>query len=333
MITEYKTKNEIAEQRFDETVEPIYAELAKAALASGTQMADTLSILRTSNIVPELIYRRSQTVSVWQHILPVRKVPKLEHRWVYDDRNMPWSNLGHAEQAAGERVRLDFEDFTATLNLWETKFAITDMAKIKGLEYTQQVIRMAFKRMSEQLAKEKDDDVMTEINSRVKQSASASAKWTDLTNPIRNVAKDINTGLNYIAKNSNATQQEMRGALLVAPMECYSIWNEALTIGNDTFNMGDYTERFLHVTPILSRNSSIISTDAYLIIPGLDAESFGYHMELDPPSGVPMREFERDVEKRTDIYTFRDWFGTVITDRISSSDATSYRIYKISTVA
>lgn len=276
-----------------------------------------------ADIIRKMIYRRADFIAQGTKLVGLQAFNNLDVKYQFPSAMTVAYPV--AEGARGVHGKITWTDFTFSLGKAEGSFMITDEARVRGydnLQYTTGV-----KRLSEALAKEKDDNIVESLLSGAGNSAAASQTWDGGSATAATISADIQAGLKNIMGAEGVTEQDINNTALVVPL---AAWSSLLKLTQiDTLlrtTMKDWIQSTFGMTIHPTKNAAFADT-GMIIIKGEDT---AVHGTLSAPAGVPLVETERHTGVGLE-YVVRQFFATkVVPD--SASTATSSRIYTITNI-
>jgi len=291
----------------------------------GQQMVETAI---RKDLIRKIIYHNANLISVGTKVVPTTMVDTLAIKFDYPSEMTAKYPVG--DTAVAKRETINWSEFKVDLQKAQVHYMITDSAKLRALQGTQNAI-MA-RRAAEALAKVKDDDILSVVHGGAGESVAASGQWNAAATDIES---DIVTAWAKILETSNVNEQELlRAITLVVPVDAFARVNQLTLIGNVQQTLKHYLKTAYGVSMWPTRSTKLgtsTSTNALMFVPGaLTAQ----HGVLSPAAAasaqVPLVERERIMGSGWD-YLISQWFKTVVIDDGSTAGQTD-RICKITNV-
>lgn len=280
-------------------------------------------------VVREILYKQAGNLSVGTQIVGTDEFDVLDVQFNYPGEMS--AEYPVAQDSTTNRQRITWNEFDMSLRRGQSRYFITDSAKLRGVGDLQQ--NFTQRRSGEAMARRKDENILGTLAdgafSENTQSYSAGGEWdnddVDVVDRLHGMWTDILVN----APINNANVNEMA---VVLPIEIWSELNQVELINNVQQQLKDYLGQTfgfsLYPTKVgMKEDDQIDLQDTVtMMIPGQDTALHGVLSEdAADDAGVPLVEEER-VTGTGEEYLVNQWFNTTILEHESGSGGTSPRI-------
>lgn len=270
-------------------------------------------------IIKRLIYKKADFISVGTKIVGVENYDNLDVKYTFpSDASVEYPV---PEGSGADLSRVTWGNFGFSLDRAEGRFMITDEATIRGVGRTQW--QMGIRRLSEAMAKKKDENILDTLDSGAGNSFSATATWD--TASAANITTDISTAVNHILNGHGVSDSDLNRITFVVPIDAWSGLMRVLEIEGSRINMMNWIKESYGIDIMPTKN---YSKDAIAMIRGADTAMHGV---LNAPSDVPLVEQKRH-EGVGNEYIVRQFFASSVVPE-EDGETTTDRIVKIKDIA
>lgn len=289
-------------------------------------------------IIREKIYQESALLAASNDVIVTRAMDRLESQIfapgddaVRHTYPQPPESIALTERAEPITYSLQKVD----LQLGETRYFISDDAKLRGA--SEWLIQDSARRAAEHMAEDRDDHVLTNLNTLAPSSndVAAGGPWDAASaTPEDDLAKAVS---NIIANSNISTAQinKPQAFGLILPAAAFVGVTKLKLIRNITDTIGNFLETEYKVKIILSRKPRIASTwpiDKDALVVPIQDRSIGFLGTWDGGGIVPAQEKIRIGGRGDDIIT-KMWFRwTSIPEPLDGTTTTNARLAKITGV-
>jgi len=271
-------------------------------------------------IVRQLIYKRADLIAVGTRLVGVVEFDNLDVKYSFPselDVEYPVP-----EMAGASLDRVEWTDFTFSLQKAEGRFMITDEAQIRGTDRVQW--QTSIRRLGEAFAKKKDANILDTLSAGAGNTFAASATWDTAT--ASQITADIAKGINYVLSAKGVTEADIKNIAIVLPLKAWTGLFRIMEIENLRTSMMDWVKNSYGIEIMPSKH---LTTDGLFVLKGPET---AIHGVLRPPANIPLVETKRHEGVGTE-YIVRQFFATKVVPESSTQTSTTDRICKITDVA
>lgn len=283
--------------------------------ADGITSSDTDMIKRIT--MKEIIYTEADKMLVGADGVVIRPTQTLDLKL-----SIPTETYFDPEEitegSESSYKRLEAFDKNINLTKYQTRMIITDEAKARQFEDEQ--VRLSLDRARNGFVRKKDTDIFTTLSAGAGDTVSATAEWDGDS---ASITDDVADAMGSIFENTLVTEQEAQNMILYFPATMVGQVAKPDDVGTMGVNLKQWVNSTLGIT---MRPTRQLSTTALLVSPG--SETALHYVYTG--NAVPTVEQER-LSGTGDLYTFTQYFKTVVVPN-SSSDDTNSHIVKITGV-
>lgn len=290
-------------------------------------------------IVREIIYAQSGTLSVGTEIIPTRQMSQKEIR--YDYPGSTTAEYPVAPDTLADRQRFSWKSFGMELQRGQTRYFISDDAKLSGMADTQ--AQRAATEASRALARRKDENILgTLVNGAYSENdfGNASEAWNLGTDSsVNTMIDDLWKMWEGILVNSPTDTMDVLNMSVVLPDEVYTQLRRTKVINNIQQRVDNYLDQAFNFNfyPVnIGRHSDSQMQDQYGVnmldtcLMVLEGEDTAIHGELSPSAassaGVPLTEGPNREFGMGEDYLITQWFNTGIMEHETASEGETPRV-------
>ena len=280
-------------------------------------------------VLRQVLYTESSQLTVGNQVIGNQTLDSLSLDFTYPGEASADYPVDHSAQT--ERQRITWSEFSMKLYQAQTRYAITDDAKLEGMS-DMQMNRMR-RRASEALARRKDENILKTLEegaiSENDQTMPSGNEWNQDTVDMVDELWDMWTD---ILINAPLNDMDIQNFSVILPIEIWAELNQTELINNVQQRLRDYlgqtfgfsmypTKMGMHDDHNVDLQDTVI-----MLIPGGDT---AVHATLDPgvasSRGVPLTEQRRNWA-RGEEWLVKQWFNTKVFEHESGSADASPRI-------
>lgn len=289
-------------------------------------------------IVREIIYAQSGVMSVGTELVPTRQMNQKEISWAY-----PGSTTAEypvAPDTLADRQRFSWNEFSMDLKRGQTRYFISDDAKLSGMADTQ--AQRAASEASRALARRKDENILGTLSDAAysENNMAASEAWNNGTDSSMNTMIDELWEMwEGILENTPVSDMSADTMAVVLPATVYTQLNRTKIVNNiqqrvedylnATFNFEFYPNKIgYHADDQLYDQYGVNMQDTALMV--MTGEDTAIHGELSSSAassaGVPLTEGPNREFGLGEDYLITQWFNTGIMEHETSSAGETPRV-------
>lgn len=281
------------------------------------------------DIIRRLMYTQANNLSVGTQIVGTETIDSLDIEFEYPGEMS--AQYPVAMDSVTERERISWNRFEMSLEQGQSRYFMTDSAKLRGVSNLQQ--RMTSRRSGEALARRKDENIIGTIKdaaiSENEEAIPNGEEWdqdtTDLVEEFRQMWEEI-------LVNAPLSNLDVRNFSVVLPVRIWTQLNTLELINNVQQQMKDYLGQTfgfsLWPTKLgMHEDDKVdLQNTAIMIIPGSETAIHGQlSTSAASSAGVPLVETERAFGKGED-YLVKQWFNTGIMEHESAEAGKTPRV-------
>ena len=280
-------------------------------------------------IIRQVLYTESGQLTVGNQVVGTDQLSSLSVDFTYPGEASAEYPVDH--DATTERQRITWSDFSMKLYQAQTRYAITDGAKLEGMAEMQ--MDRTRRRASEALARKKDENILKTLEegaiSENDETLPAGNEWNqdnvDMVDELWDMWTDI-------LVNAPLNDMNVSNFSVILPIEIWAELNQTELINNVQQRLRDYlgqtfgfsfypTKMGMHNDNDVDLQDSVI-----MLIPGGET---AVHATLDPQvaasRGVPLTEQRRNWAQGEE-WLIKQWFNTKVFEHESGDADASPRI-------
>lgn len=289
-------------------------------------------------IVREIIYAQSGTLSVGTELVPTRQMNQKEISFAY-----PGSTTAEypvAPDTLADRQRFSWKEFDMRLKRGQTRYFISDDAKLSGMADTQ--AQRAATEASRALARRKDENILGTLanGAFAENQFTASEAWNNGTDSsVNTMIDELWQMWESILVNTPTDTMDIQTMSVVVPDEVYTQLNRTKVINNIQQRVENYLEQtfdFQFYPHNIGRHSDSQLQDEYGVnmldnaLMVMEGEDTAIHGELSPQAaasaGVPLTEGPNREFGLGEDYLITQWFNTGIMEHEVASSGETPRV-------
>ncbi|MHA1615460.1 MAG: phage major capsid protein [Candidatus Thorarchaeota archaeon] len=271
-----------------------------------------------AEIVKQIIYKKADFISTGVKLVGVRQFNTLDVKYSFASESTVEYPV--PEGAKASLASIVWTEFGLTLQKAEGRFRITDEAGLRGTN--RQQYETGVRRLSEALAKEKDEEILDTLAAGAGNSFDATATWNSAT--VAQITGDVAKAIDYILSAKGVADSDIVNIAFVVPLKAWTSLMKIVTIENANFRLLDYVQDSYKIQILPTKH---FTNYGIALLKGADT---AIHGVLAPGAGIPLVETERIAGVGVE-YIVRQYFKTKVVPE-SSTQSTSNRIVKITSI-
>ncbi len=270
-------------------------------------------------VIKQLIYKRADFISTGTKVIGTDTFDNLDIKYSFPtDAAVEYPV---PEGSGSDLQKVTWSNFGFTLRRAEGRFKITDEATIHGVGRVQW--QTGIRRIGEAMAKTKDTNILSTLDSGAGTSTAASAAWATAT--AAQISTDVTAAINGIVGAHGVADTDISRISMILPIQAWTGLMRILEIEGSKVSMLNWIRDSFGIEILPTK---YFTTTALALIRGSDT---AIHGVLNAPRDVPLVEQKRQEGVGLE-YIVRQYFATTIVPEDGSSTTTN-RIYKITGIA
>jgi hypothetical protein len=280
-------------------------------------------------VLRQVLYTEAGQLTVGTNVIGTDQLSSLSVDFTYPGEASAEYPVDH--DATTERQRITWSEFSMKLYQAQTRYAITDGAKLEGMSDMQ--MPRTRRRASEALARRKDENILKTLEegavSENTESLPSGDEWDQDNVDIVDELWDMWTD---ILVNAPLNSMDVSNFAVILPVEIWAQLNQTELINNVQQRLRDYLgqtfgfEMYPTKMGMHDDHNANLQDTAIMMVPGGDT---AVHATLDPQvasnAGVPLTEQRRNFA-RGEEWLVKQWFNTKVFSHESGEDDVSPRI-------
>lgn len=280
-------------------------------------------------VLRQIMYTESEQLSVGTEVVGTRQLQNRTIDFSYPGEASAEYPVDH--DASTERQRITWNEFSMKLYQGQTRYMITDGARLDQSEDIQ--MDRTRRRGAEALQRRKDENILATLhNGSVSETHEQLPSGNEWNQDNVDIVDELWAMWKEILVNAPLTSMDVNNFSLILPVEIWAELNQTELINNVQQRLRDYLGQTFGFSMFPTKmgmhkdHRYNLQDSAIMLIPG---EETAIHGVLDPSTararGVPLTENERKFA-RGEEWLIKQWFNTKVFEHESGAADASPRI-------